>query len=183
MIERVAKLLNRCGGRASVMPPTELYNEGWLLRVALDWFGTDGPSDSQFSFSSGAVWYSEGRLASRFLARSRSDKKAEGFTHADGTIGHFLVSPGERSEIVPTADATQLVVIEAKLGSPLSSGTTSASLRRAASTCPQHDSRLDTGSAPQSTGDEPARRTALSVEYGMPDQALTDAVDHRQLLL
>ena len=126
MIKRVAKLLNRCGDRASVMPPTELYNEGWLLRIALDWFGTDGPSDSQFSFSSGAAWYSEGRLASRFLARSRSDKKAEGFTHADGTIGHFSVSPGERSEIVPTADATQLVVIEAKLGSPLSSGTTNA---------------------------------------------------------
>ena len=109
-----------------MMPPTELYNEGWLLRVALDWFSTDGPSDSQFSFSPGADWYSEGRLASRFLARSRSDKKAEGFTHADGTIGHFSVSPGERSEIVPTADATQLVVIEAKLGSPLSSRTTNA---------------------------------------------------------
>lgn len=126
MIERVAKLLHRCGDRASVMPPTELYNEGWLLRIALDWFGTDGASDSQFSFSSGAAWYSEGRLASRFLARSRSGKKAEGFTHADGTIGHFSVSPGERSEIVPTADATQLVVIEENLGSPLSSGTTNA---------------------------------------------------------
>ena len=124
MIERVAKLLDRCGGRTSVIPPTELYNEGWLLRVALDWFSTDGPSDSQFFLSPRAAWYSEGRLASPFLARFRSDKKAEGFTHADGTIGHFLVSPGERSEIVPTADATQLVVIEAKLGSPLSSRTT-----------------------------------------------------------
>ena len=108
------------------MPPTELYNKGWLLRVALDWFSTDGPSDSQFSLSPRAAWYSEGRLASRFLARSRSDKTAEGFTHVDGTIGHFSVSPGERSEIVPTADATQLVVIEAKLGSPLSSRTTNA---------------------------------------------------------
>ena len=126
MIERVAKLLDRCGGRTSVMPPTELYNEGWLLRVALDWFSTDGPSESQFSLSPGATWYSEGRLASRFLARSSSDKKAEGFTHADGTIGHFSVSPGESSEIVPTADATQLVVIEAKLGSPLSPRTTNA---------------------------------------------------------
>lgn len=126
MIARVAKLLDRCGGRTSVMPPTELYNEGWLLRVALDWFSTDGASDSRLFFSPGAAWYSEGRLDSRFLARSRNDKKAEGFTHADGTIGHFSVSPGERSEIVPVADATQLVVIEAKLGSPLSSGTTNA---------------------------------------------------------
>lgn len=126
MIERVAKLLDRCGGRTSVMPPTELYNEGWLLRIALDWFSTDGPSDSQFSLSPGATWYSEGRLASPFLARFRGDKKAEGFTHADGTIGHFSVSPGDRSEIVPTADATQLVVIEAKLGSPLSPRITNA---------------------------------------------------------
>ena len=101
MIERVAKLLDRCGGGESVMPPTELYNEGWLLRIALDWFSTNGPSDSQFSFCPGADWYSEGRLASRFLARCRSDRKAEGFTHADGTIGHFSVFPGKRSEIVP----------------------------------------------------------------------------------
>ena len=108
------------------MPPTELYNEGWLLRLALDWFSTDGPSDSHFSFSPGANWYSEGRLASRFLARSRRDKKAERHTHADGTIGHFSVCPGKRSEIVPAAKATQLVVIEAKLGSPLASGTTNA---------------------------------------------------------
>ena len=43
------------------MPPTELYNEGWLLRVALDWFSTDGPSDSQFSLSPRAAWYSEDR--------------------------------------------------------------------------------------------------------------------------
>ena len=77
MIERVAKLLDRCGGRTSVMPPTELYNDGWLLRVALDWFSTDGPSDSQFSLTPGAAWYSEGRLASPFLARFRSDKKAD----------------------------------------------------------------------------------------------------------
>ena len=84
---------------------------------------------------------------------------------------------------MPSADATQLVVVEPKLGSPLSSGARNSALRRAASTCPRHDSRLDTGSAPQSTGDEPARPTALSVEDGMPDQALTDAVDHRQVLL
>ena len=38
-----------------MIPPTELYNEGWLLRVALDWFSTDGPSDSQFSFSPGRL--------------------------------------------------------------------------------------------------------------------------------
>ena len=28
----------RCGEEGSVMPPTELYNEGWLLRLLLDWF-------------------------------------------------------------------------------------------------------------------------------------------------
>jgi len=34
MAARVAELLLRCGGLDPVLPPTQLYNEGWLLRIA-----------------------------------------------------------------------------------------------------------------------------------------------------
>lgn len=126
MIDHVARLLALCEGSDSIMPPTELFNEGWLLRLTLDWYSQRPPSTSPLSFSAGARWYSEGLLASPFLARTRGDGLAEGYTHADGIIGHFAVSPGERSEIRLKREATQLVVIEAKMGSPLSSGTKNA---------------------------------------------------------
>ena len=126
MIERVAHLLALCQSSASVMPPTELFNEGWLLRLALDWYSEQPPSTSALSFEDNARWYSEGRLASPFLRRFQGDALAEGYTRADGVIGHFDVTPGERSEIRAHVDATQLVVVEAKLGSPLSAGTQNA---------------------------------------------------------
>ncbi len=126
MIERVAHLLSLCQGGASVMPPTQLFNEGWLLRLALHWYSEQPPSSSPLAFEDKARWYSEGLLSSPFLARYRRDKLAEGYTHADGVIGHFDVTPGERSEIRVRKDATQLVVVEAKIGSPLSDRTRNA---------------------------------------------------------
>lgn len=36
--ERVASLLLRCGTGEAILPPTGLYNEGWLLSLVLDWF-------------------------------------------------------------------------------------------------------------------------------------------------
>lgn len=106
------------------MPPTELFNEGWLLRVVLDWYSHQQNLDSPFAFERGAKWYSEGRLSSPFLARERSDPCAETHTHADGVIGHFKVR--KRSEIKPNKSATQLVVVEAKLGSGLDPKTKNA---------------------------------------------------------
>lgn len=126
MIERVAHLLALCQGDASVMPPTELFNERWLLRLALDWYSGQPPSASLLAFEDNARWYSEGLLASPFLARFRGDPLAEGYTHADGITGHFNTTPGERSEIRARGDATQLVVVEAKMGSPLSPRTQNA---------------------------------------------------------
>jgi hypothetical protein len=38
MLRRIAELLGRCGSEGSVLPPTELYNEGWLFRLIIDWF-------------------------------------------------------------------------------------------------------------------------------------------------
>ena len=126
MSQRVAGLLLRCGTETAVLPPTELYNEGWLLRLTLDWFERNRSAAHPFALRSGARWYSEALLSSRFLPTRRRDPLAESFTHADGILGHFEISPGERGEATVSKDADQLVVIEAKLGSRLSKGVKNA---------------------------------------------------------
>ena len=109
-----------------MLPPTELYNEGWLLRLVLDWFERQRAHEHVLSFLPGARWYSEALLAPAFLAEKRGDPRAEAYTHADGIIGHFAVHPGERSEATLLPDARQLVIVEAKLGSTLSPGVRNA---------------------------------------------------------
>lgn len=96
MIERIAELLSRCGTKQAVLPPTELYNEGWMLRLVLDWFDRNRTSDHPLALLAKARWYSEALLASQFLPECRIDDRAESFTHADGVIGHFEITPGER---------------------------------------------------------------------------------------
>ena len=61
-----------------------------------------------------------------FAARSRSDKDAEKHTRADAVVGHFDFKAGTKTGLVLRRDATQFVVLEAKIGSRLSSGTTNA---------------------------------------------------------
>jgi len=122
MLDRISGLLARCGSQDSVLPPTQLYNEGWLLRLVLDWFDRNRDVAHEIAFLPGARWYSEALLASRFLAERRGDPRAESYTHADGVIGHFSISPGERGEATVLPAARQLIVIEAKLGSGLSAG-------------------------------------------------------------
>lgn len=126
LIEPVTRLLNLCNSPQSIMPPAALYNEGWMLRLVLDWFDRHRDQSYPFAFKKDARWYSEALLPSRFLATKRADPHAETHTHADGVIGHFAVKPGLRGEAVLLPEAKQFVVIEAKLGSALSAGTKNA---------------------------------------------------------
>jgi hypothetical protein len=80
---------------------------------------------SRLSFVDGSRWYSEALLPSRFRPRHRGDEAGEGYTHADGVIGHFRLR-GTRGDIELLTDARQLTVIEAKMASGLSGGTTRA---------------------------------------------------------
>jgi len=125
-MERIAELLSHCGTDHANLPPTQLYNEGWLLRLVLDWFDRNRRSSHELTFFPESIWYSEALLASQFLPERRGDTRAESFTHADGLIGHFEIRPGERGEATILSNAEQFVVIEAKLGSPLSSRVTNA---------------------------------------------------------
>jgi hypothetical protein len=122
---RVAGILLEAGSEAGHLPPTALYNEGWLLRLVLDWFARQPPSDHPLSFLPGARWYSEALLGSPFRPRHRGDRLAESWTHADGVVGHFFVRQG-RGDIALETEARQFTVVEAKLFSPLSAGTKNA---------------------------------------------------------
>lgn len=125
-LERISAVLSRCGHTDGVMPATALFNKEWMLRLLLDGFASLRHPAHPLSPASGARWYSDGLLASRFVGDSRSDPRAEGFTRADGVIGHFHLGSGGRGDVLLDAGATQFVVIEAKLGSVLSPGTKNA---------------------------------------------------------
>jgi hypothetical protein len=107
-------------------PPTLLYNEGWFLRLVLDWFSRHDVQGHPLSFGAGARWFSEALLPSAFLARHRGDRLAESWTHADGVVGHFLIGEGGKALLRLAPEAGQLLVLEAKLFRGLSPGVTKA---------------------------------------------------------
>ena len=107
-------------------PPTILYNEGWLLRLVVDWFSSSGITDHPLSFPNDGHWFSEARLPSAFLPRFKGDPLAESHTNADGVNGHFTIGSTGKTDLQLIPDAMHFVVLEAKLYSGLSKGVTNA---------------------------------------------------------
>ena len=122
----VADLMRRAKTDDRCFPATLLFEEGWMLRLVVQWFGQVGQVDHDLSFAPGARWFSEARLASAFLPQMRGDKQAESHTHADAVIGHFKIGEGTQAELKLTPDCRQFIVIEAKMFSGLSKRTTHA---------------------------------------------------------
>lgn len=121
----ISRMLQRSYGDTPSFPPTELFSEGWMMRLILE-AGFTGAATLPFTVAEGARWYSEARLASAFLPRFRGDQLAEGYTHADGLVGHFEFRADTTAGVTLPVGATQFVVIEAKMGSKLAAGTTKA---------------------------------------------------------
>ena len=89
--QRIAELLSKAKGPERVFPATDPYNEGWMLRLVIDWFSRNPQVDCDIQFLEGSRWYSEALLPSQFLTRQRGDNLAESWAHADGVIGHFEI--------------------------------------------------------------------------------------------
>ncbi len=119
-IDRVCALLYSLTTQQAVMPPTELYCEGWLLRIILDWYSTHHVNGDALDFAEGARWFSEARLPSAFRPRTRGDPLGEARSHADGVIGHFTIGGTTRAGLTLNSDAACFVVLEAKISSGLS---------------------------------------------------------------
>ena len=122
MFNKITNMLQTCDTDSGVLPPTAVYNEGWMLRLILEWFSRQPGSAHQLSFEKDARWYSEILLPSPFLPRFQTDPLAEAYTHADGVIGHFAIGRSGKGDIDLHSDAKQFVVIEAKIFSSLSKG-------------------------------------------------------------
>ena len=92
MLEIISRLLSQCSTKSTKFPSSDLYNEGWMLRIVLDWHSRHPDVTSPITVPADSDWYSEARLPSTFLPRTRKgDKFAEGYTHADGVIGQFCI--------------------------------------------------------------------------------------------
>ena len=122
MFDTIMVLLKELEDGKPHLPPTLLFNEGWLLRLILHWFSQNNISDHPLSFSLGAVWFSEGLLSSQFLPVHRGDELAESYTHADGVIGNIEAGGRGKTDIQLVKPYEQFVVLEAKLFSKLSAG-------------------------------------------------------------
>jgi len=124
--KQVVSILERCYTVQSNIPPTVLFNEGWMLRIIVDWFFSKQTSNHPLSFPEDGKWYSEALLPSTFLPRYRGDKFSESYTHVDGAIGHFNIGSSGEGDLAVTEDSTHLVLLEAKMFSKLSSGVKNA---------------------------------------------------------
>lgn len=105
---------------------TEIYNECWLVKLVLHQASMIEDEEFALGFLPGSTWFSEGLLPTAFKARYRGDKLSESRTNADGVIGHILVGEEGKADLALLPDATQFVVVEAKIHAPLSTGTTNA---------------------------------------------------------
>ena len=124
--QRIAELLSKAKDPDRVFPATDFYNEGWMLRLVIDWFSRNPQVHSDIRFLEGSRWYSEALLPFQFLTRQRGDNLAESWTHADGVIGQFEIGKNADGDLTLNEGAKQLVVIEAKMFSKLSAGVTNA---------------------------------------------------------
>ena len=125
-IDQITTLLKKCDTPDTNFPPTDLYNEGWMLRLVLDWLSAHPGLDHDLAFAPTDKWYAEALLPSAFQARYSGDILAEARTHADGVIGDFVIGADRKGDLSLTPDAARIIVTEAKMFSKLSTGTRNA---------------------------------------------------------
>lgn len=101
--------------------PTEIYNEGWMTRLLVFESVKEKIRLRDIDFRSISYWTSEALISSPFV---NARKYREGYTHADMALGDFSVAFNERGEIKISKTAKVFGIIEAKMGSNLSQGTT-----------------------------------------------------------
>ena len=106
--------------------PTEIYNVSWLIKLVLHQAATIKDRDFFLSFLPKSIWYSEGLLPTAFLARYQGDPLSESRTNADGVIGQIRIGQKAKADLELDPKAIQFTVVEAKIGAPLSSGTSNA---------------------------------------------------------
>lgn len=144
MLSVIGSIIGNCDSDQTNIRPTEIYNEGWMLKLVLNWFSQNPGIDHKLSFLPGSRWYSEALLPTQFKALLQKDKLSESHTNADGVIGNFCISSDiskckkqfqkdcekkggkNKGEFLLCPDASQFIVLEAKMGSKLAGGVSNA---------------------------------------------------------
>jgi len=126
VIQKIETMLRKCASTSPSFPPTKLYNEGWLLRLILDWFSANKVDNHSLAFTEGVEWFSEALLPTAFPPKRRGHSKGEAWTHADGVIGHFTIGHVGKADLSLSPSGTHFIVLEAKMFSKLSAGVTHA---------------------------------------------------------
>lgn len=99
-------------------PLTDIYNEGWLLRLAL----SKGLLQKKLDLKENEKWFSEAELKSPFLHGENRENR----THADAVIGSFKIEENTATGVEIDKDKfLSFYAIEAKMFAPLSKGITS----------------------------------------------------------
>ncbi len=124
--QRIGAMMQSCATKSPVFPPTTIYNEGWLLRLVLDWFSTHPIEGHPLSVTENGRWFSEVLLPTTFTGSGKAARLAETSTHADAVVGHFDVGNKGKADLSLRPDAKHLVVLEAKMFNGLSPGVTNA---------------------------------------------------------
>lgn len=119
-LERIFFHLENLDTENRKFPATDLYNEGWMLRLILDWFSLNKEQNHELNFTDNSDWFSEALLPSAFLPRYRGDKLSESWTHADGVIGKFVIGGNGEGDLTLSNDTNIFIVTEAKMFSKLS---------------------------------------------------------------
>lgn len=58
-MDKFIELLNSFDIENPNFPPTMIYNEGWMLRLVLEWFSKNLNVDFKINFHEDAKWFSE----------------------------------------------------------------------------------------------------------------------------
>jgi len=105
--------------------PTIIYNEGWMIRLLVIESMIEKLKINKIDFGllASKNWSSEALITSPFV---ETKENKEGYTHADIILGDFSVNYNERGDVKLSDSPDVLGIIEAKMGSNLSQGTSNA---------------------------------------------------------
>ncbi len=131
ILKTFKRMLHDCVEPQMHFAPTILLNEGWMIRFLVQASKTAKINLHGLDFDEIKDWYSEGMLKPPFLPRAKKDPLAEGYTHADVILGDisFDTRADAKGSVLPSIPEKGLghfCIIEAKMKSCLSKGTTHA---------------------------------------------------------
>jgi hypothetical protein len=126
MLKQVFRILSNSNSEYSNLPKTYLYNEGWMLRLTLNFFSLNDIKDFPLSFNGRKNWYSEALLPTQFKPQILKDTLGEHWSHADGVYGDFIIGKGAKEDLQLQLNPKVFVVLEAKMFSKFTPSVTHA---------------------------------------------------------